>query len=267
MVCYADDVLLIAPTRNAMQRMLLEIENFAAASNIDFSTDPLPSKSKSKCIFVTGKKRHLERPAPLFLCGRELPYVKQADHLGNIITDQGNMEQDAATKRALFIQSAVQIREQFKFAAPAEIIKAMKVYSNSFYGSNLWDLDGERAHQVYTAWNSAVKVVWGCPLQTRSYFLHETLYCGYSSAKTDILCRYPRFFQSLLNSPGRELRVISRIVSRDVRSTTGKNLALIRDLTGLNPWEARVQQLRQKLSLSETVKVPENDKWRAPYFL
>ena len=111
-VCYADDVLLIAPTRNAMQRMLLEIENFAAAANIDFSTDPLPSKSKSKCIFVTGNKRHLERPAPLFLCGRELPYVKQADHLGNIITDQGSMEQDAATKRASFIQSAVNLQLQ-----------------------------------------------------------------------------------------------------------------------------------------------------------
>ena len=68
------------------------------------------------------------------------------------------------------------------------------------------------------------------------------------------LCRYPRFFQSLLNSPGRELRVISRIVSRDVRSTTGKNLALIRHLTGLKPCGARAQQLRQKLLLSELLK-------------
>ena len=49
-VCYADDVLLIAPTRNSMQRMLIELEEFAAESNITFSTDPVPAKSKSKHI-------------------------------------------------------------------------------------------------------------------------------------------------------------------------------------------------------------------------
>ena len=47
-VCYADDVLLIAPTRSAMQRMLFEMEAFAEESNIMFSTHHLPSKSKSK---------------------------------------------------------------------------------------------------------------------------------------------------------------------------------------------------------------------------
>ena len=67
-VCYADDVLLIAPSRNAMQRMLLELEEFAKKSNITFSTDPVPAKSKSKCLYVVGNKRNLEKPAPLTLC-------------------------------------------------------------------------------------------------------------------------------------------------------------------------------------------------------
>ena len=88
-VCYADDVLLIAATRNAMQRMLLELEVFADSSNIKFSTDPVPAKSKSKCLFVVGNNRNLEKPAPLTLCGRELPWVDQADHLGNTLTVQG----------------------------------------------------------------------------------------------------------------------------------------------------------------------------------
>ena len=51
-VCFADDLLLIAPTRSAMQRMLLEMESFAQEFNITFSTDPSPAKSKSKCIYV-----------------------------------------------------------------------------------------------------------------------------------------------------------------------------------------------------------------------
>ena len=77
-VCYADDVLLIAPTRSAMQRMLLEMEKFAEESNIVFSTSTTPSKSKSKCIFIVGTRNNLAKPAPLLLCGRELPYVAEA---------------------------------------------------------------------------------------------------------------------------------------------------------------------------------------------
>ena len=44
-VCYADDVLLIAPTRTAMQRMLSEMEAFAEESNVTFSTHPVPIAS------------------------------------------------------------------------------------------------------------------------------------------------------------------------------------------------------------------------------
>ena len=170
-VCYADDVLLIAPTRSAMQRMLAELEAFAAESNIAFSTDPTPAKSKTKCIYVVGNKRHLAKPSPLMLCGRELPYVSHADHLGNMLTEKGDMEQDAVIKRAKFINSSVEIREVFKFAAPAEVVKSLKIHSNSFYGSCLWNLDGDKAKQVYTAWNTSVKLAWGCPQQTRTYFL------------------------------------------------------------------------------------------------
>ena len=51
----------------------------------------------------------------------------------------------------------------FKFVAPAEVLKALQIYSNSFYGSCLWDLGREKAKQVFTVWNYkyTVKLVWG----------------------------------------------------------------------------------------------------------
>ena len=220
-VCYADDVLLIAPSRNAVQRSLLELEDLAEESNITFSTDPVPHKSKTKCLYVVGKKRNMEKPAPLTLCGRVLPFVKQADHLGNILTEKGDMEQDAAVKRATFIRSSVEIREVFKFAAPAEVLKSLKIYSNSFYGSCLWDLGGEKAKQVFTAWDYTVKLVWGCPAWTRTYILQQLLSCGHTSAKVDILSRYVKFFHSLRKSASHEVQVLSRYLARDVQSVTG----------------------------------------------
>ena len=70
----------------------------------------------------------VSKPAHLLLCGRELPFVQQADHLGHMLTDKGDMEQEAAVKRAKFIQSSVETREMLKWAAPAEVIKATKIY-------------------------------------------------------------------------------------------------------------------------------------------
>ena len=75
--------------------MLDEMEVFAKESNLVFSTNPVASKSKTKCIFVVGKRNNLVKPAPLTRCGCVLPYVSQADNLGNTLTERGDMEQDA----------------------------------------------------------------------------------------------------------------------------------------------------------------------------
>ena len=55
-VGFCDDLLLLAPTRDAMQRMLDTCEQFAIKNNLLFSTDPNPSKSKTKSIFVCGSR-------------------------------------------------------------------------------------------------------------------------------------------------------------------------------------------------------------------
>ena len=111
----------------------------------------------------------------------------QADNLGNMLTEDGNMDHDTEIKRAKFINSAGEIGELFKAAAPSEVVKALKVYSSSFYGSSLWDLGGSKARQVFNTWNTSVKLAWGLPQQTRTYFLQQLLCCGFTSARMDIL--------------------------------------------------------------------------------
>ena len=55
-------------------------------------------------------------------------------------------------------------------------------------------------------------------------------------------------------------------LARDIRSTTGKNLRLLADITGLNPWTARYRKLKSALVKEDTVVVPETDRWRLQYF-
>ena len=251
-VVYADDVLLMAPTRGAMQNMLNKCEEYAATHNIMFSTDQDPVKSKTKCIFVS-------------FCGRDVPWVAAATHLGHVLSETGTMDQDAREKRAAFISRSVEIRETFKFASPVEVVQALEVYCSSFYGCMLWDLAGKGASHVFNSWNTAIKLAWFVPRATRTYLVQQVLSAGHTSAKVNILSRYRNFFHGLRKSPSHEVRVMANIASRDIRATTGSNLRFIQETSGLDPWRCNAMQLKEKLKEKEQVTVPMQDMWRVKY--
>ena len=92
-----------------------------------FSTDPDPVKSKTKSVYFRGKKR-LDNPAPLFLYGRELPWVSSAAHLGPLLSEEGTMDKDIKDKKAAFITRSTEIRETFSFAHPVEVLNAVYIY-------------------------------------------------------------------------------------------------------------------------------------------
>ena len=262
---YADDLVLIAPTRHAMQQMLNVCEDFASRYNIFFSTDPNPTKSKSKCIFMMGRATNLAKPVPLTLCGQDLPWVESATHLGHELHQSGTMEHDAKVARARFIEQSVEVRQTFFFASPAEVIRALQVYCSSHYGAMLWDLQGDGAVQYCNSWTTAIKLAWNCPRATRSYLVQEVLSCGSTSAKTDILVRYGKFFQGLRISPCREVAILANLVARDIRSSTGSNVRLLWESSDRNPWCSGSASLRTGVSKSEIVDVPEADRWRVRY--
>ena len=91
----------------------------------------------------------------------------------------------------------------------------------------LWDLRGEKASQVYKSWDTAVKLALGCPRWTRIFLLQEVLTCGDTSARTDILSRYGKFVKGLKSSASEEVRILFNLVSRDLQSTTGRNLKFL----------------------------------------
>ena len=205
------------------------------------------------------------KPAPLSLCGRDLPWVRTASHLGHELHESGNMEHDASVKKAIFISQSVDVRQTFHFASPVEVISALKVYCSSFYGCMLWDLGGDGAAQIYNAWSTAVKLSWHVPRATRTYLVQKVLSSGITSAKVDILARYANFFRGLRKSPSPEVAVMANIAGRDIRSTTGRNMKLLEEASGMDPWIFDSSRLKVELAIRETVEVPEQDRWRVKY--
>ena len=66
------------------------------------------------------------KPKSLMLCGKELPWVERAEHLGHVFTSNGKMDQDIEERLAQYIDSTTKIRENFKFAHPWDQILAME---------------------------------------------------------------------------------------------------------------------------------------------
>ena len=178
---------------------------------------------------MTGSKRALVKPDPLILSGRELPWVKSANHLGHELHENGKMDYDTKIKRAIFIGSNVhvQVTEMFKFTSPVEVLAAFKVFCCSFYGCMLWDLGGEAAGQVFRSWSTAEKLAWEVPRGTKTFLLQQVLASGLTSARVDILARSPAFFRGLASSPSLEVSVMANLVGQNLRSATGQNLRYI----------------------------------------
>ena len=259
---YADDLVLLAPTRTGMQMMLQACEEFGTRNNLQFSTDPDARKSKTKCVYMCGKKK-VAKPAPLRLYGRDLPFVRTATHLGNELCEDGSMDMDTKVKTAAFITRSLEIREQFSFAHPMEVLRAVKLYCCDHYGSMLWDLQGDLATKYYNSWKTCVKLAWGVSRATHSYFL-DYLSGGLVSVKRDILARYAGFYRSLLSSPCREVNILARMVAKDVRTVTARNLRLLETESCGQSWIAPAVRIHEGLASREPV-VPARDSWRIPY--
>ena len=151
---YADDLALLAPTRVILAAMLALVEAHGASLNLTFSTSQDPKLCKSFCLYFVGPRpeQRIQYPAPLVLNGVVLPWVKSAVHLGPTIHQDLTMTADAAVRRAKFISSNVEVRSRFSFAAPNQILRAVRLLSCDGYGSVLWRLDSKEADSIFKAY-------------------------------------------------------------------------------------------------------------------
>ena len=257
---YADDLILLAPNREVLQRMLNICESYAAEHNLVFSTDPVPAKSKTKCMYFCGRLGRVKYPEPVQLCGKDLPWVESAVHLGHTLNQMSNMKKDCKRARARFIAKTIEIREQLSFANPDQIMQAVQVLCTDAYGSMIWELSSEEAEQFFKCWNTCVKLVHDIPRSTFTYLIEGYFAAEHTTLRNQVLARYPRFYRNLLNSPSREVRILANIVTADPRSTTCTNLKYLKKLTHMEQPEF-FSAARVKLALPVR-EVPEPERWR-----
>ena len=70
-----------------------------------------------------------------------------------------------------------------------------------------------------------------------------------------------------MNSPSKEVQVISRLAARDIRTSIGSNLDALKRETGLDPRCFGTDRLKQELlnTYDQNLSVNVEDEWRLPY--
>ena len=112
---YADDILLLSPSRPGLQAMIKESEDYAREYNFTFSTNKDPVKSKTKCIIFP--KNHNQRTGidKVTLNGTPLEWVDDVNHLGNLLQLDNSFKKDCLIKRGKFISKVHTLMQEFHY--------------------------------------------------------------------------------------------------------------------------------------------------------
>ena len=119
-------------------------------------------------------RRMPEYPQPqIYLNGMILQWVKNARHLGNIVTSQLKDDMDIQLKRGQFYGAVNSLCAKFRGILQDINVASKLLYSYccSFYGCQLWDLSSNYIEDMYVAWQKAIRRIFNLPCNTHRYLL------------------------------------------------------------------------------------------------
>ena len=221
---YADDLLLLSPSRNGLQEQLNIAQKYASDHNISFSTNIDPKKSKTKGIIFSKHemKREIEN---VLLNENPLLWVQSAKYLGNRLTNKINgLCDDVLEKRARYIEKNFEINQEFPYAHPKLKCTLNHIYNTSFSGSVLWDYSSREAEMLINTWSVSIRHMWNLPLQSHRYFIEPL---GGKHLKSMLYSRFLKFINSIKSGNKIVAKLLLEIIKNNTETITGRNIKKI----------------------------------------
>ena len=168
----ADDVMLLSPSVQGLQKLVSICEKHAQETDLVFSTDKVnPEKSKTMCIAFQCKNK--EQLGSIKLNGDSLPWKDKVNHLGFSLTSNCSSASDVMVKRATFISNVYSLNQEFCFASPENKLKLCRLYNTAFYGSNCWDFSTAEVEKFAKTWNVNIRIMFDLPRESHSWIVEE----------------------------------------------------------------------------------------------
>ena len=213
---YADDLTLICPNRNGLQKMLNNCEEFGVNFNVTFN----PNKTVS-CIF----SKKLCNAKQVKLCDVELEWRQSVNCLGNLLSYNLKDESDVNNKRGDFIGSVNSLLANFKIVSSNVLNCLFKSYCCAFYGSPTWVLGSKCLNTLYTSFNKGLRHVWRLPYNSHRNILYSI--SGLSSLNDILISRFISCFNSMVTIDNHIVNYVAANSITDASGPIGQNLRYI----------------------------------------
>ena len=221
---YADDITLLAPTRNALQNMIHVCERFSNDFLINFNAN------KSLAI-VFGTKA--DNCKPVSLNGNEIEWKDKVRHLGNVVNERLDDCDDVIAKKGKFLGSVNWFVGHFQHKLPINVYtKLFNTYCTSFYGSTLWNIHDNAFKDICITWNKCVRRVMAIPYTTHTALLGPIMGCVHISLR--FVKRFCKFIDTMYNSSNKIVKYFYLNACYSAQSPIGRNLAMMRFKYGLS---------------------------------
>lgn len=157
-ISYADDMVLLSPSIEALRRLLEICERYALTHGLLYNV-----KKSVFMVFGVNAKGHRAVP-PVYLYGVALNRVSCFRYLGHILVEDLNDDQDIEReRRALSVRCNMLARRFARCTRPVKIT-LFKAYCQTFYTCSLWVRHTQRAYNALRVqYNNAFRVLLGLP--------------------------------------------------------------------------------------------------------
>lgn len=212
---YADDVILLAPTLQALKHLLKVASSYSAEFMITFNG------VKSKLIIFGNVGRD---DIEVVFEGTVLRPSPHESHLGMIFGPDVMRKRIQGATHDLYKRTNL-LLSQFKFASYQVKYQLFKSYCMSLYGYQGWDLSSECMEEIYVAWRKCIRRLLSLPYRTHSNlipFIVEDLSIQFQVEK-----RFVKYFETIRTSSNRYLQLCRNIIEGGSRSPLGKSYNFI----------------------------------------
>ena len=207
-LAYADDLTLISPSIKGLQSMINICETFSVEYDVVFN------ETKTVCIMF-GKN---EVTPVVYMSNVKLVRKLKVKHLGNIINSDLSDNDDINYKCGCFYQYVNRLIVLFG-SLPSHIIdRLFHTYCSSFYGSQLWNLNGKFITDIYVAWQKSLRRVWNISNRNHTCLLPFISLCGVHIS-IHLALRFAKMFMSMIQSDNSLLSYIAKQATYSVNGT------------------------------------------------
>ena len=212
---YADDLILLAPTRTSMKGLLKVCEMFSMEFDICFNS------TKSKTVYFGGSR---DINSEFSLRNKPIAVADAERHLGHFIGADSSQLQIQQTVNQLYSNVNL-LLAQFSSIDVDVKYKLFKSFCMSVYGSPLWNFGDSDCERFYVAWRKCIRRLLNLPSRTHCNLLN--IICNDCPVDVQLHRRFLKFLKSCCTSNNTCIKLCSELVLHGSGSNVCDSLTYI----------------------------------------